>query len=548
MSRLLAVVVCKDLDSGQSVTKILAGGKNPAEALVKDTHAGALSYIQLKRPDLLLVDWQAEELEKTAAFLQKFRGVSGCLSVPLIVFTKELTLQILACATEYGAGKILNQATLAETLQPTVDTLMSEVKRPSSLKSYLTRIEAATERGAVGEVQQLVEDFYSLYPDHPRAQVEYANVCIRRGNLSKAKIIGTKVIEKDKTNLRALNLMSRVLLSEGKFGEALLMIEDAELLSPKNLERLVLMGDTFRALGENEKARDQYSEVLKIDDRRKDAKTGLGQLELTEGNVNQALELFRDAATEEEIGGFFNNTAVMAVKKQEFDKALSLYTAAQSALQKESLRAKVMFNQGLAYLKWNKLEPAYQAFQKALSLKPDYEKAQRHLLTTKLKMVEDGIQVPQFVTAATEAPQQSKKVGADQPNTGAWDSTLGTSASLTEQNAAAVPPDDLTFSSGEYGSVIEGFGAQPELQPVPRLGENAQTLGTSKGSAVTAQPGAQWGKTTVQADETGHGSFAVKVMSPAAKASAANIAKNKAKAQSDAVKPAAFFDEDEEDL
>ena len=89
--------------------------------------------------------------------------------------------------------------------------------------------------------------------------------------------------------------------------------------------------------------------------------------------------MFRDSASEEEIGGFFNNFALMAVPANEFEKATKLYNSAHDALESKDLRSKVKFNLGLAYRKWQKPALAISSFEKALELNPEYEKAMRLL-------------------------------------------------------------------------------------------------------------------------------------------------------------------------
>jgi tetratricopeptide (TPR) repeat protein len=374
-----AAVITRASGLTQVIARGLAALGSGSEVTYKETAAEALSHFANRRPDFVVFDWSLCGAQDACGFLQRLRKISGCRNVPIILFAKELSTQLLSIGTEYGVAKSLQERALGETLAPAVESVLAELSKPSSLRSHLVRLELAAEKEAFGEVDRIVEDFYHLYPEHPRSLVEFANLCIRRGNWNKARQVSAKAAEKFPDNLRVVNLTARLDMHEGKRGEALRKLEQADLVSPKNLERLVLFGDVFRTSGDNDTARAYYGQALEVDDGSKDAKKGLGLVELTEGDVNAALELFRDAASEEEIGGFFNNTAILAVRSGEFEKAGRLYEAARGALRADPLRAKVTFNLGLAYRKWNKPAQAAGAFVQALRYDAEHEKAQKAL-------------------------------------------------------------------------------------------------------------------------------------------------------------------------
>ncbi len=395
MERQIAYFLVNNHDLKQVIAGFLESGSRPFDLSSNKKPDALLRFCEKRHPDVLLLEWEALTATENAQFLQKFRKAPGCRGTALIVITQNLNSQLVAMGAEYNVSKILNASAIQSSILMIIEALIQERKKPSSSKSFIMRLDTAIETGAMGELQELVEDFYKVCPSHPRAIIEYANICFKKGNIEKAKEIGNKLLANEPHNLRAVNLMGRIFLKEGKFAESIAMLEQAELLSPKNLDRLVLLGDAFYNTGDNSKAREHFDDALQIDPEFKDAKKGLGQVNLSEGQINEALELFRDSASEDEMGGFFNNTAIVAVRMQNYDRAMQLYNAANGALTEKNLKAKVKFNQGLAFRRWNRLENAYICFKQALSFEPEHEKALKYIDSTASLLTDMGKPLPQ---------------------------------------------------------------------------------------------------------------------------------------------------------
>jgi Flp pilus assembly protein TadD len=446
---------------------------------VVETHSDALAAFVVKRPDIVVYDWSVSDMQESCAFLQKLRKSGGCRGVPILVFAKELSAQLVAIGTEYGFTKVLTERSLAKTLSPAIESILSDLARPSSLRTQLLRLDSAFEKKAYGEVDRLVEDFYHLHPEHPRAVVEYSNLCIRRGNWTKASQVAQTAREKFPDNLRVSNLSIRIAMHEGDKAGALALLEKSDLLSPKNIERMVLFGDVFRASGDNDSARAFYDQALEVDPQNPEARKGLGVVELSEGDINSALDLFRDSASEEEIGGFFNNTAVLAVREMQFEKAVRLYKAANRALNSKVLKAKVTFNLGLAYRKWNKQDEAVRAFCEAVDLDPAYEKAQKVIESYPAALVES---VRATLAAKPSLNETVDSAEEDLAETFESLESEGDSFAFEETKIMKTPPSKVTVTDTEKlvhkfspASVSKASGQKSNSETQPNNPQPTQT-------------------------------------------------------------------------
>lgn len=378
----------------------------PSEALTK-------AFEEL--PDFVLIDWACAEPSEHTRLLQNLRLIPGGRSLPAFVLAASFVPQVLGVGSEYAIARIIPRQVAVDSLAGMIQTVLADRNKDSGQRTFVGRLEAAHDKGATGELDNIVEDFHVTHPDNPRAQIEFAHLCIRRGRFAEALPIAERLFEKQRDNLRVVSLLARVKLHMGEFDTVIGLLEPAETLSPKNLERLVMLGNAYVRKGRNAEARASYEDALEIDPTHKEARQGLGVVELSEGHVNHALELFRDSATEEEIGGFFNNTAILAVRQKRFDQATRLYTAAFEALESPRLKAKVLFNLGLALRKWNKPAQARKCFTDALSFDGNLEKARRHLFEAKLLSAMTDGSSP--LESLPSAPQASRLEITEEPAT-----------------------------------------------------------------------------------------------------------------------------------
>lgn len=427
----------------------------------KDVHEArgtndALTLLRTFDPDIVAIDWNLSTPERMTEFLQKFRKLEGKRSTSILVLASEFTPSLIAIASEYNVAKLMMKSTLKLALKPAIQAIMQERAQPSPVKTMLLKLEDAMEKSKPGELDAIIEEFYTHFPDHPRAQLEYGNLALRKGRIEDARKIAQRALAGAPNNLRAMNLLSRVLMREGKRQEALDVLSQAELVSPKNLERLVMLGDCFIQLGDYQKARATYSDALDVDAESPDARRGMGVVELNDGDVNKALDLFRDSATEEELAGFFNTAAIVAVKAGNFDKGVQLYESAKLPIKKPQLLAKVFFNMGLAFRKWNKVKKAEECFERALDFAPKFEKAKLQIEDLRKQHILGNIgEAAPMRTAALEETLEDLGFSVDNN-----ESSNSESSKIVPEKERAIPQAPSGIQVKDDKRVISPFSVQ----------------------------------------------------------------------------------------
>lgn len=400
-------LVCCIGDTNSSVRQITSSVADAMSFEVSECPAITEAHLTLRaiEPQIIVLDWDIASAEELAEFFQKLRKIPGRRSIPVVVAANAVHTSLVAMSTEYAFARIIEKTKLEDQLQDILSGLFAEQEKSSSLKSAFLKLDRALDSGVPAEIDAAAEELYAAYPDNMRAQLEFANYCIRHRQYDQAEEIVIRVLNEYPQHLRALNIKSRLLLLNGRAEDAHGILSQCDLLSPANVDRLVMIGDAHYQQGHFEEARKKYESALDVDAESKDAKKGVGAVELSTGDVNKALEFFRESATEEEMASIYNTAAIMAVRSGHFEKGLRLYTAARSPIKTPRLLSKVVFNMGLAYKKWNKNDAAEKCFEEAVKLSPENQKAVEHLtlMRSKTGVASQPVEIP------FQAPSRTKK-------------------------------------------------------------------------------------------------------------------------------------------
>ena len=337
----------------------------------------ALELLNALSAGLFIHDFESTDKTQAIQFQQRFARLDTYNSLIRILYVLEITPQVLALANDAQIRRVVGYSTNAETLAGELKMLTKTGNAVMDLQRKIKELAAAGPSKAA-EIEELIDQVYTSFSHDPQVRVEYAGACVRRGKLDDAKTHATEVLRKDPHNVRAMSILSRVLMKQGKMDEAIQVMEKANGLSPSNSERLIALGDAFFQKGDNKKAKGYLNEAISVaPDAAAEAKKGLGQIALSEGDATAALDLLVNSCTEEESAGFFNNAAVAAKRAGQDDKALQLYESAMKALKTNKLKPLIFFNIALVYYDAKKYEQALKAIKQALRIDKTYEKALR---------------------------------------------------------------------------------------------------------------------------------------------------------------------------
>jgi tetratricopeptide (TPR) repeat protein len=348
------------------------------------------SFINAYKPDILIHDWSAIDESQGRIFHQKYAKSSASRNIFRLIVAKKVTPDMLAFATDTYVDKVIDVSTAKLNLDMHIEMLMNSSGHKEILNiSQISQTKNG--RYSQDDIDKKIDRIYKKFPHDEDVQLEMANLNLRREDLAEAKKLANKVLKKNALNLRAVNLLSRVFMKENKWKEADQLLRKANSLSPKNSDRLLLLGDCCFGMGKLDEAIGFYSEaMLANSDNKAKAEKSMGKAMISKGDLEAALNLIQKSASEEEAAGYFNNAAVIAVReKGNYKEAIKLYEMALQSLKTDKLKPMIYYNLALSHKKYGNLLEAAKLFKRALKYKPDYPKAKRHLRQIEMTSVDN---------------------------------------------------------------------------------------------------------------------------------------------------------------
>lgn len=332
----------------------------------------------LHRPHcLLVIDWEQGE-EEVIKVLKAAQGEFGVDTRPIYLIAFQSSQRLISVAHEYNVAQIhsgeISKAQIEKNLKElTQFSLLSELCRETFAK-----VAKARKAGDNKTVLNLLSTLTKAEPDNMRAAVEYGYSLCEEGGLGAAIEHLVGVTNRFPFELRAKHLLARCYMKLGEWDKAQSYLEQAELIDPKNVDRLCDYGRALMNTDQIKKAMGKFNKALELDADCSEAKMGRIQCDLLLDHMNDALKMLNQMQGAQELASVFNGAAIIAIRKKNFKQGLSLYKTAVSYVSGDSsVLARVFFNMGLGLVKWGKIPLAVAAFEKASKLDPTFAKA-RH--------------------------------------------------------------------------------------------------------------------------------------------------------------------------
>jgi tetratricopeptide (TPR) repeat protein len=331
------------------------------------------------KPSVLVHDWTAVDETQTRKFHLNFARTSSATELVRVLIVPDITPNLLAFANDALIERVYSYGSASLNLGAELD-MVTTVQDKSEMAQLVRETRADGFKYDQTKLDQRVEELFQKYPHDNKVKLEYGNLNFRQNKFAEALVLAADLVAREPMNLRAMNLMARAMMKQGQWEKALETLEQAQILSPSNPERLVMIGDACYGKGDLNKALQCYEEAADLDpDLATVAHRQMGQIKLEMGQVEEALHLFKNSVSEDESAGFFNNAAVAAVRDGKPEQALKLYETAMRALKTNRLKPLIHFNIALSHRRLGDNESAIKHLKKALQIDPNYEKARVQL-------------------------------------------------------------------------------------------------------------------------------------------------------------------------
>lgn len=298
----------------------------------------------------------------------------------IYLLAAEPSTKVVAIATEFGVTKVHTGDTSRTVVKEHVDSLLAMAQKADPVRAKLLEVVRHRGRGDWNAAKKVIEELFTAFPDNDHVAVEMAVQLIHNNEWKRARHTIQDIAVLERHNLRAQNLFARCLMKVGEYDKAIQILQEANLIGPKSVERLVSLGNCFLQSNKVKRAHQEFSAALQLEPENKEAIQGVAACNLLEGDINAGLGLLRSMSTPEELASVFNQAGIICMRQKKYSEGMQLYEAALGAVapQHRAVLARLLFNMGVGYFKWDKLEKAKQTFEKALSLDPSFKKAKHN--------------------------------------------------------------------------------------------------------------------------------------------------------------------------
>lgn len=343
--------------------------------------------------DCFVLDWRLPDLGGLA-LLNRIQSIGIYERSPVLILSGFLDKQDFRLVAEFPLLALVEKPSHANFVFKRLGELFRE-------RDYFDQQSAAiaSEIAALQPRENFIDDRWeklrTRLREAPRpAPVYFAAIkwLKKRFLESMAEILFQDLLLVDPDCSPALIELGRRRIAVGDYAGAKKYLKRAVEVTPRNLERLCLLGDVQLHMQEPASARESFSAAVAIDPQDQRALSGL---ELAE-NMETHLAKVDPGKLAGTLASLLNSIGVLMVHEGKIAEGVGHYKSALRYATKDNDWVKLGFNLGLAYLRWDKLADASIWFRKAWEKsRGRFQKAQDYLNQTLVEVRRLGLK-PEF--------------------------------------------------------------------------------------------------------------------------------------------------------
>lgn len=296
---------------------------------------------------------------------------------PILLVVTEVSAQTVTTAGEYGVSQIYAGNPEPKAFGSKINLMLLGAGVSAEIKRVMQVVTQSRSEGKLDKAIMALSDLHRSHPHDLKVATELADCYIENNDWKKAKYILEKMQVTNPPYLRGIHLYARCLMADKQYEKAHEILSKLQMYNPDHVDRLTDIGNALLEMDRVKEAYKHFDKAIKIDEDHAPAKTGKGQCLLIAGQVNEALSILKEVSTPRELASIFNLSAVMNMRNGKYENGMHLYNAAAKVLGKNnSIHARLIFNMGMGYRRWNKNDKAVACFEQAIELDPNFKKSQ----------------------------------------------------------------------------------------------------------------------------------------------------------------------------
>ncbi len=368
-----ALVVDKDQAFAKLVSRYLSN-KCVLQVTTATDGEAAWKQMNVNSYDVIIMEWEIP-LVRGLALYNRLRGAERTRFVPLIVTSPQLKADDFRLLDEDFAVTLLvtpvAEKSFSQALETVVgNSLVAHAEQADLLAVARRIVEAKVPEATLAKWLGTSPDPMFLNAMRLTGEAFLAEKRYRLAETTFSTVWGL-----GDRRLSLLTGYGKACHLAGSHRRARRLLAKADILAPKNVERLCLLGEVDLNLKNPEMARERFLSVLAIDSKSRKAKSGV--------EVAEAILEGREKDVPAPVGHFAGHLNLVGIKlSQELktQEALRFYNAAMVFVRKDEDLVKLWFNIGLCYLRSQQKDKAEEAFRRAYTLSGQtFERAAKYI-------------------------------------------------------------------------------------------------------------------------------------------------------------------------
>ncbi len=329
----------------------------------------------------VVIDWKLPKIPGYIIF-NRIRQDEELSRMPMLVMSGMLTKADFALLEEYPFTHFLQKPFTQVLLEEMLEEIISETgwhqSQEQNIIQFMELLNSNDHKKAFNGLQAVIAG--------AKRKVALTLIAARlfrkKGFFAEAETLLAQLLKASPNCMQAISELGKLYLSTKRFDEAGKLLQAAQAYSPKNIERLCMIGEAKLHESEVEEAKTCFEEALDLDPDALSAKQGMTVVENTKSFFDHTPESSNISYS---FGSLMNSVGISLVRGGRIAEGIAQYEAALKFIHAKEVIARLSFNVGLAYLRWNKPDDARKWFEKSLAeSEGKFQKAKNYLSSKKM--------------------------------------------------------------------------------------------------------------------------------------------------------------------
>lgn len=309
-------------------------------------------------PSLILMEWRISDLSG----LQLIQRIQEKFpSIPVVVVSSLVTQADMPLIRELGVRGIVEKPFETTTLMTGIVSAIQQHRYPTEQSAMDRRILHCLSTGNKTEASRLIAIYLtnSSYEEVGKIRVE-AEFAFSEGRFQQCCAFAFEALKLTGDSVELLNLLGKALMKLGEFESALKLLEKANALAPKNVERICRLADLCHDMKRMQESQGYLDEAKMIDATNVLVVETEASIAILDNDVERAASSMRELDSLYRIVAYTNNKAVAKIRNDQFEEGINLYKTALKSLPDpwSAIHETLSFNLSLAYIRHSKYPDA----------------------------------------------------------------------------------------------------------------------------------------------------------------------------------------------